>query len=95
MSVLGEYVARDLRGELYTYLQKLSLDFYSKKQTGSIIGRVSSDTDRLWDFIAFGVVEVAISVISLLGLGSVLIYLDWRLDLEMTLPVPLLLFSIL
>jgi ATP-binding cassette subfamily B protein len=57
MSVLGEWVARDLRTELYEHLQRLSLSFYSRKKTGSLITRVSSDTDRLWDFLAFGVVE--------------------------------------
>ncbi|MCG8469384.1 MAG: hypothetical protein MJB57_14455, partial [Gemmatimonadetes bacterium] len=58
MSVLGEWVARDLRTELYEHLQRLSLAFYARKKTGSLITRVSSDTDRLWDFLAFGVVDV-------------------------------------
>ena len=86
MSMIGEDVASDLRRELYTHLQTLSMDFYSRKQTGSIISRVSSDTDRIWDFVAFGIVEVAISLITLTGLSSVLIYLDWRLGIMMTLP---------
>lgn len=94
MSILGEKVARDLRDELYAHLQTLSMDFYSKKQTGSIISRVSSDTDRIWDFIAFGVVEVGIALITLSGLSAVLISMDWRLGLLMTIPVPLLLFAI-
>jgi ATP-binding cassette subfamily B protein len=88
MSVLGELVARDLRTELYEHLQTLSLSFYSRKKTGSIITRVSSDTDRLWEFLAFGVVDVSLSAVMLLGLGAVLISLDWRLGLVMTLPVP-------
>lgn len=93
MTVLGEYIAGDLRRSLYEHIQKLSLTFFSSKQTGSIISRVSHDTDRLWDFIAFGVVEVTLSAIMLVGLGVVLLALDWRLGLVMTLPVPLLLFS--
>lgn len=93
MSVLGEFVAADLRRELYEHLQRLSLSFYSRKQTGSIISRVSHDTDRLWDFIAFGVVEVSLSVIMLLGLGGVLLILDWRLGLVMVLPLPLIFFA--
>lgn len=32
MSVLGEWVARDLRTELYEHLQRLSLGFYSRKR---------------------------------------------------------------
>jgi ATP-binding cassette, subfamily B, bacterial len=89
MSVLGEWVARDLRAELYGHIQRLSISFFSRKKTGSLITRVTADTDRLWEFIAFGVVDVSLSVVMLLGLGIVLLSLDWRLGLVMTLPVPL------
>lgn len=94
MAVLGEYVARDLREELYAHLQRLSIGFFSRKKTGSLITRVSSDTDRLWDFLAFGVVEVSLSIIMLTGLSAVLISLDWRLGLAMTLPVPVFCYAI-
>ena len=88
MSILGEWVARDLRAELYEHIQRLSLAFFSRKRTGSLITRVSADTDRLWDFLAFGVVDVSLSLVMLVGLGAVLLSLDWRLGLVMTLPVP-------
>jgi ATP-binding cassette, subfamily B, bacterial len=88
MSVIGEWVARDLRAELYEHIQHLSLSFFSRKKTGSLITRVTSDTDRLWDFVAFGVVDVSLSLVMLLGLGIVLLTLDWRLGLVMTAPVP-------
>jgi ATP-binding cassette, subfamily B, bacterial len=90
MTFLGEYVARDLRTEIYDHLQTLSLSFFSRKKTGSLITRVTSDTDRLWDFLAFGIVDVSLSAVMLVGIGAVLINLDWRLGLVMTLPVPLL-----
>ncbi len=90
MAILGEWVARDLRAELYEHIQRLSLSFFSRKKTGSLITRVSSDTDRLWDFVAFGVVDVSLSIVMLAGLSAVLLTLDWRLGLVMTLPVPLL-----
>src|SRR2546426_8630400 len=94
MSILGEWVARDLRAELYEHLQRLSLAFFSRKRTGSLITRVSADTDRLWDFLAFGVVDVSLSLVMLAGLGAVLVSLDWRLGLVMTLPVPLFCWAI-
>src|SRR2546426_826874 len=67
MAVLGEWVARDLRAELYEHLQRLSLAFFSRKRTGSLITRVSADTDRLWEFLAFGVVDVSLSLGMLAG----------------------------
>jgi ATP-binding cassette subfamily B protein len=90
MSILGEMVARDLRDDLYEHLQKLSLSFFSRKKTGSLITRVGADTDRLWEFLALGVVDVSLSLVMLLGLSGVLLHLDWRLGLIMTLPVPFL-----
>ena len=87
MAIMGEWVARDLRTELYEHLQSLSLSFFARKKTGSIVTRVSADTDRLWEFLAFGV-DVSLSVVMLAGLGVVLVGLDWRLGLAMVIPVP-------
>ncbi len=94
MAVLGEWVARDLRNDLFEHLQRLSVRFFSRRQTGSIISRVSSDTDRIWDFIAFGVVELALAAVTLAGLSVVLVAMDWRLGLLVTLPVPLFFVAI-
>ena len=94
MSVVGEWVARDLRAELYEHIQRLSLSFFSRKKTGSLITRVTADTDRLWEFLAFGIVDVSLALVMLVGLGAVLLSLDWRLGLVMTLPVPLFCWSI-
>ena len=89
LAIIGENVARDLRTGLYEHLQRLSLSFFSRKKTGSLITRVTADTDRLWDFLAFGVVDVSLSMVMLLGLSVVLLSLDWRLGLAMVLPMPL------
>jgi len=94
MAVLGEHVARDLRTQMYDHLHKLSVSYFSSKQTGSIMSRVGSDSDRIWDFIAFGVVELSLSFLLLIGLSAVLIVLDWRLGLVMTVPLPILLVLI-
>ncbi len=94
LAVLGECVTRDLRAELYEHIQRLSLSFFARKRTGGLITRVSSDTDRLWEFLAFGVVDVSLSLVMLVGLAVVLLALDWQLGLIMTVPVPLFCWAI-
>jgi ATP-binding cassette, subfamily B, bacterial len=94
MAELGELVAGDLRDEVYAHLHRLSMSFFSRKKTGSLITRVSADTDRLWEFLAFGVVEVSLSLVTLVCLGVVLISLDPMLGIVMTVPVPLLCYAI-
>lgn len=88
MSVVGEHVARDLRSAVYAHLQRLGMGFFSRKKTGGLITRVTSDTDRLWEFLAFGVVDVSLSLVMLVGLSVVLLSLDLTLGLVMVLPVP-------
>lgn len=94
MTALGEFVARDLRDELYRHLHSLSLSFFSRRKTGSLITRVSADTDRLWEFLALGVVDVSLAVVMLLGLSAILLHLDPYLALIVILPLPLIFLAI-
>jgi len=94
MSIMGEKVARDLRKDLFEHIQTLDMEFFNSKHTGSIISRVSSDTDRIWDFVAFGIIEVGIALITLMSLSAVLMSLDFYLGLIMTIPVPIFIYSI-
>ena len=43
----------------------------ARKKTGGLITRVAADTDRLWEFLAFGVVDVSLSLVMLVGLSIV------------------------
>ena len=94
MSVLGELVARDLRTQLYEHMQSLSVGYFARKKTGSLITRVSADTDRLWEFLALGIIDVSLAILVLIGLGSILLIMDWRLGLVMVLPVPFICWAI-
>ncbi|MFV1995624.1 MAG: DUF1854 domain-containing protein, partial [Verrucomicrobiales bacterium] len=95
MAILGEDVAHDMRRDVYGAVQRLGVPFFSRTSTGGVVSRVSSDTDRIWEFVAFGVVEVSLSLVTLLGVAIVLLVLDWRLGLAMVLPVPLMVWAIL
>ncbi len=94
MAILGEYVAYDLRNDVYAHIQRLSVSYFSKTQTGTVVSRVGADTDRIWEFIAFGVVEVSLSIITLILLSIALIALDVQLGLVMVVPVPFMIWAI-
>ena len=55
---LGERIAADLRNRTYAHLQGLSLEFFGGKRTGDLITRVSSDTDRICNFLSVSVLDV-------------------------------------
>jgi len=90
MAGLGSRVARDIRQTVYRHLHKLSLSFFARKQTGSLVSRVTHDTERLWDFIAFTVVEVSTSMLMLVGVTILLFLLHWKLAIFVLMPVPIM-----
>jgi len=90
MALTGERIATQLREEIYAHMQKLSLSFFSTRSTGSLITRISSDTDRLWDFITFGIIEIIVSVLQIIGVAIALLLMDYSLALLVLLPLPLM-----
>jgi len=90
MAKLGASVARDMRSAVYTHLHKMSLSFFGRKQTGSLVTRTTSDTDRLNDFVAFSLVEVVMAMLTIVGVTLMMMYFHWRLAVFTLLPVPIM-----
>lgn len=90
ISIVGTKVTRDLRHDVYAHLHKLSMRFYAKKRSGSLITRVTSDTDRLWDFIVFGSVNVVRDVLMICVSVVIMCYYNWRLAFISLLPLPVI-----
>ena len=88
LSTVGTSVTRDLRHQVYAHLQELSLRYFAKRRTGSLITRVTNDTDRLWDFIVFGSVDLFRDIVMIAGIAIAMMCLNWRLGLISLLPLP-------
>src|SRR5206468_163515 len=87
---VGTWITTDLRHMIYQHLHDLSLRFFAKRRTGSLITRVTNDTDRLWDFIVFGSVDLVRDVAMIVSIATVMFWLNWRLALIALTPLPIL-----
>ena len=88
LSYVGTGVARDLRDQVYAHMQSLSMRYFGKHRVGSLITRVTSDTDRLWDFIVFGSVDFVRDTLMILTASTLMFVVNWRLALIALIPVP-------
>ena len=88
---MGTMVSRDIRNRVYDHLHKLSLSFFSKKQTGSLVTRVTTDSDRIWRFVSRSVMEIVVSFLTVFGVGIALFWMHWKLALFALLPIPIML----
>ena len=90
MAGLGSRVARNIRDATYRHLHKLAISFFSKKPTGSLVTRVTSDSDRLWDFVAFTIVESSVAILTIAGVAVVMFVIYWKLAIFVLIPLPLM-----
>jgi ATP-binding cassette subfamily B protein len=88
LAMLGTQITADLRHLVYSHLHDLSLRYFSKRRTGSLITRVTNDTDRLWDFIVFGSVDLVRDVAMIVLFAGCMFWMNWRLTLIALIPLP-------
>jgi ATP-binding cassette subfamily B protein len=91
--IAGWCVVADARRHIYTHLQRLSLRFYEDKQTGQLMSRMVNDSDLFERLISHAIPDIAVNVLSLIGVSLVLISLNWQLMLLSMIPVPLIVFT--
>ena len=76
MAWVSERISADLRNTTYAHLQKLSLDYFGTKRTGDLVARISSDTDRICNFLSDTLVDFIADVLMIVGTAVVLISID-------------------
>ncbi|MDX1642879.1 MAG: ABC transporter ATP-binding protein [Thermoanaerobaculia bacterium] len=91
MQLMGQYVLRDLRGEIFGHLQRLPVSYFDRNPIGRLVTRVTNDVDALNEMFTAGLVAIFGDVALLAGIVAVLFWLNWRLALVTFAILPLLL----
>lgn len=81
MSWVGQKVVIDIRGEIFRKLQRLSLAFYDKNKTGTIMSYVTNDVAALQTAMVEKAVELVTEWLVLIGSIVAMLWLDWKLTL--------------
>ncbi|MEA2280644.1 MAG: ATP-binding cassette, subfamily bacterial [Solirubrobacteraceae bacterium] len=87
---VGQRVLQDLRLQIFRHLQQLSIGFYSRRQAGVIISRLTNDVQALDQLVSDGVVTLFQSTLLLLGTLVILFTLDAKLALITMIVFPIL-----
>lgn len=89
----SEYVAGkivyDIRSEVYLHLQKLSLKFYGKVDTGELISRFSNDSAKFQGVIITGF-SASVKIFTILILLVTIFYKNWELAIFALIFIPVL-----
>ncbi|UQA54668.1 ABC transporter ATP-binding protein [Polyangium aurulentum] len=86
---LGHGIVTDLRRDLFDHLQMLSLRFYARERTGSILARILHDVHEATTLIYMGVIVAGLDAAQLLVALVLLTGISWKLTLACALVFPL------
>ena len=86
MGSVGRRVLFNLRNALFTKLQELPLDFFNQNKAGDLISRINNDTDKLNQFFAQALVQLAANLFLMAGAAIFLLALNVRLGLAALVP---------
>lgn len=86
---VGQQVVLHLRNEIYRHIQTLSLKFFSKTESGTLVSRITNDVNLLQTAVATVIADTIRSVVTALALLIVVFYHHWKLAIISLVILPL------
>src|SRR5574344_595723 len=92
MSYVCQHVVIDIRAEVFRKLQRLSMSFYEKNKTGTIMSYVTNDVNALQGAMVENTIELVTEGFILIGSICAMVYLDWKLTVVTFCTFPIVLW---
>jgi len=90
---IGQKVMLDIRGQVFSRLQRLELAFFDRNPVGRLMTRVTSDVEVLNEMFTSGVVTIFGDIFTIGAIVTAMLLLDWRLALVSFAVLPLVFFA--
>jgi ATP-binding cassette subfamily B protein len=88
-ATIGEGLIYDLRRNLYSHMQSMSLRFFTQTRTGELMSRLNNDVMGAKNAINDTTVDIITNVIRVVATLAIMIAMDWRLTLLAVAVLPL------
>lgn len=94
MAWVSERISANLRNETYGHLLRLSLEYFSGRRTGDLIARISSDTDRICNYLSDTLMDFGADVLMIVGTAVILFSINPTLAAVTLCPLPLIIWLV-
>ena len=92
--LLGQRVCRDLRVTLFRRLQAVDLSYIERNPVGRLMTRVTNDVESLQETFSTGAISIIGDIVTLVGIVTMMLLLDWELTLYAFAVLPLLILFV-
>src|SRR5215468_5456501 len=87
-TMVGQHVMRDLRDQLYSHLETLSLAFFTGTKTGEIQSRLANDVGGVQSVVTTTASTILANVVIFVSTIVAMIILSWQLTIVAVITVP-------
>lgn len=87
---LGQKVIYNIRRDTFSHIQRLSVSYFEKNPSGSILNRVTNDAESLSEMVSSGLVSLAGDVITIAAVAVAMVLLAPDLALNAFSVIPIL-----
>ncbi len=91
---VGSKILYDIRDQLFSHIQKLSLRYYSNTKAGEVISRVINDVEQTKSFVITGLMNVWIDMMTIFIALGIMFWMDVKLTIIAIILFPLYGFSV-
>jgi ATP-binding cassette subfamily B protein len=95
MGRISERLLHALRIKVFAHLQRLGVDYYENEMAGRIMTRMTTDIDALSQLLQNGLVNALVNLVTFLGVGVALAFINPRLALVSAVILPPLVIATL
>ena len=92
MARVASSAINDIKTDVFDAMSRLSLNFFVNKQTGGLMTRVLSDSERVRDFFIDGLPMIFVHSLTIIVTFIVMYRLNWQMALVACILLPLLVF---
>ena len=89
---ISKHIMLTMKNQMYSHLQRMSINFYSSAKPGEITTRLTSDIDGIQDIFNTTVVNALSSIFVLISTAIVLVTMNWKLALVGMIILPTFIF---
>lgn len=94
MVTISTGVLREVRVDMFTHMQNLPMQYYDTHTHGELMSRYSNDTDAMRQMVSQSLPQLFSSVLSVVGVFTMMVVLSWQLTLVVLLMLVFMMFVI-
>jgi ABC-type multidrug transport system fused ATPase/permease subunit len=91
---VGQWVANDLRLRTYDHLQRLSLNYYTTHDLGTLLSTITADVQTIQGFASSSTVGIVVDLLTIIGMLGIMFWLNWDFALIAVALTPFMLLLI-